>query len=81
MTRRHWTISVNARVVQALYALPRGVAGLVTDAIDRLLDEPAPTEAELVEGLANTYRLTVGEHVVEYEVVHERRIIKILNVA
>jgi mRNA-degrading endonuclease RelE of RelBE toxin-antitoxin system len=81
MTRRHWTISVNARAVQALYALPRGVAGLVTDAIDRLLDNPTPVQAELVEGLANVYRLTAGDHVVEYEIVHERRLIKILNVA
>jgi mRNA-degrading endonuclease RelE of RelBE toxin-antitoxin system len=81
MTCRHWTISVNARAVQALYTLPRGVAGLVTDAIDRLLDDPTPAQAEVVEGLANVYRLSVGDHVVEYEVAHERRVIKILNVA
>jgi len=77
---RHWTISVNARAVQSLYALPRGVAGEVTNAIDTLLDHTTPTHAEPIEGLPNAYRLFVADHVVEYEVIAESRIIKILNV-
>lgn len=77
---RHWTIRVNARAVQSLYALPRGVAGEVTNAIDTLLDDATPAHVEPIEDLPNAYRLFVADHVVEYEVIAESRTIKILNV-
>jgi hypothetical protein len=79
--RRQWTISVSVRAVQALYASPRGVAGQVTDGIDKLLDNPVSDDSDPVEGLANVYRVVIADHIVEYEVAIERRLIKILNVA
>ena len=78
---RHWSIRVDARAVQALYALPRGTAGEVTDAIDQLLDNPIPNHVEPVEEIQHVYRLTNGDYLVEYEVIEEQRTIKILNVA
>lgn len=78
---RQWSIRVDARAVRALYALPRGIAGEVTDAIDQLLKDPIPDHVEPVEEIRNVYRLTIGGHLVEYEVIEEQRAIKILNVA
>jgi mRNA-degrading endonuclease RelE of RelBE toxin-antitoxin system len=78
---RYWTISVDARAVRGLYALPRGVAGQVTDALEALRSDPIPADVEPVEELQNTYQLAVADHIVEYEVVAEKRLIKVLNVA
>jgi len=75
-----WIITVNKRYLEALYRLPRGVAGEVTDAIETLQNDPTPVQAETVEGRANTYRLTIADHLIEYEVVSEKRIIKLLSV-
>jgi mRNA-degrading endonuclease RelE of RelBE toxin-antitoxin system len=76
-----WTIRVDVRAVRDLYTLPRGIAGDVTDAIDGLPDNPIPEEAEPVESLDDVYRLIVGPNVVEYQVVADEQVIKILNIA
>ena len=75
-----WVITVNKRYLEALYRLPRGTAGEVTDAVETLQNDQTPAQAEAVEGRANTYRLTIADHLVEYEVVSEKRIIKLLSV-
>jgi hypothetical protein len=60
------------------FTLPRGIAGEVREAIRRLLVDPRPPESELASGRDQTYRLYAQGHGVEYELMAEQRIIKIL---
>jgi hypothetical protein len=73
-----WTPRYDVEAVRAIYTLPRGVAGEVTEAIRHLLVDPRPPESEPVSGRDQTYQIYVQGHRVEYELLVEQRIIKIL---
>jgi hypothetical protein len=73
-----WTPRYDVEAVRAIYTLPRGVAGEVTDAIRQLLVDPRPPKSEPVPGRDQTYQIHVQGHRVEYELIAEQQILKIL---
>jgi hypothetical protein len=62
--------------VRELYAIPRGIAAYVTEAIAGLQHDPFRPDAELLS--PNVYRLIVRGHIVEYSIDTSNRIVKIL---
>ncbi|MCB0111874.1 MAG: type II toxin-antitoxin system RelE/ParE family toxin [Caldilineaceae bacterium] len=73
-----WTPRYDVEAVRAIYTLPRGVAGEVTEAIKTLLSDPRPPKSEPVPGRDQTFQIHVQGHRVEYELMEEQQIIKIL---
>jgi hypothetical protein len=61
--------------------VPRGRAAEVTAAIGALQHEPAPpTATPELTGRAHTFVITVAGVIITYELVEEKRIVKILLV-
>lgn len=75
-----WTISIAFEAMQDLRSFPRGPAGDVTDIIDQLRLDPHPPNSDPVEDTENIYVLNVAGYTVEYEVITEQRLVKILSV-
>lgn len=73
-----WTPRYDIEAVRAIYTLPRGVAGEVTAAIKNLLTDPQPPGSEPVPGRDQTFQIQVHGHRVEYELMAEQQILKIL---
>ena len=73
-----WTPHYDVEAVRALYTLPRGVAGAVTEAIKKLLSEPRPAQSEPVPGRDQTFQIHVQGHRVEYELMEAQQMLKVL---
>lgn len=75
-----YTIVAKSVAIAGLHKLPRGEAGIVSEAINHLRNNPVPGHAEPIEYTVNMYRIKVLERVVEYQVDHTQRVINLLNV-
>lgn len=71
-----WELRYNRTAVRELYAIPRGVASYVTEAIAALQNDPYRPDAELLA--PNVYRLIVHGHIVEYSIDASNKIVKVL---
>lgn len=71
-----WELRYNRTAVTELYAIPRGVAAYVTDAIAGLQNDPYRPDAEMLT--PGIYRLIVHGHIIEYSIDSSSKIVKIL---
>jgi mRNA-degrading endonuclease RelE of RelBE toxin-antitoxin system len=78
--RRRWTLYAHPEFTRALRQIPRGLAGLVSEAISALAGSPLPPGYEPIEGYENRFRLKVYGYLVYYEVIEETGIINLLLV-
>jgi mRNA-degrading endonuclease RelE of RelBE toxin-antitoxin system len=78
--RRRWTLFAHPVFNRSLRQIPRGLAGLVSDAINVLASNPLPPGYEPIKGYENRYRLKVYGYFVYYEVVEETGIINLFTV-
>lgn len=77
MTLGRWTLRYHPDATRDIYAIDRGEAAQVTEAIRQLSSVPLPYIAVALE-LPHTYLLNVGNHVVGYEIIESERVIRIL---
>ena len=63
-----YSVSLNAHAARSFRKLPREIQKRISPAIDAVKDEPRPPGAEKITGIANTYRIRVGNYRVLYEI-------------
>jgi mRNA-degrading endonuclease RelE of RelBE toxin-antitoxin system len=73
-----WVMSAHPDFLRALRQIPRGTAGLITDAIRRLQLDPTPPIAEPVLDRPNLYQMELYGYLVFYEVLVEQNVIHLL---
>ena len=75
-----WEPRYTQKATQGLrsFHVESGIAGKINNAIKALCNEKDPRSEDPIEETENMYLLWIGEQVVEYEVVEENKIIKIL---
>lgn len=76
-----YTIIAKPAAITGLHRLERGIAGTVSEKIDRLRTDPIPADAEVIPFTVNMYRIRVLDRAVEYQVDHAQRVINLLSVA
>ena len=76
-------VRVNRRVERALEELPVHVSDRVSELIDELGRDPVPRsfDVEKIRGMADTYRVRVGDYRVLYSVDWRSREITVFKVA
>jgi mRNA-degrading endonuclease RelE of RelBE toxin-antitoxin system len=78
--RRRWTLYAHPVFNRGLRQIPRGLAALVSDAINVLATNPLPSGYEPITGYENRYRLKVYGYFVYYEVIEATGRINLLVV-
>ena len=73
-----WTISIVPSAMADAYRLPREAAATVTKAIAALGSDPKPQGYESIEDEPDTYMIQVGENVVEYELLEDDKLVRVL---
>jgi mRNA-degrading endonuclease RelE of RelBE toxin-antitoxin system len=75
-----WQIRYHPAATVGIYAIPRGPAAAVAEAIRELVKNP--TGGQPIEDRVNAYRLRVAGYTVEYELRTEQelQVIAILNI-
>ena len=76
-----WTIHYMPAATVGIRRIPRGPAADVTAAIAALQRVPVPHSAiPDPTGRAHTYVITVADHTITYEILEQRRLIRILTI-
>ena len=80
--REFWTIHIARDVARFIYTLPRGQVTELRDALALLRSEPRPEGAKrlVIEELDNIYAIKLGQYRIEYQMIEQDRIIRILLV-
>lgn len=75
-----WEPRYTQKATQGLrsFHVESGIAGTINRVIKALCEEENPRNDNPIEETENMYRHIIGDHVVEYEVVEEGKILKIL---
>jgi mRNA-degrading endonuclease RelE of RelBE toxin-antitoxin system len=76
---QRWTLHYHPSVTSFLYSLRHEVAAL-TPILRSLQDNPTPENAEPVPGRPGRYEIQLEGYVLQYNVVTEQKIIKVLVV-
>ena len=75
-----WNIRFLSSARGELYTVPRGIAAVVTDALERLRLEPIPSNSVPIPDIENAYQIDVAGYTIEYELLEQDQIILILAV-
>ena len=80
--REFWTLYLAHEVTRFSYTLPRGQAVELRDALAILRTNPKPEGAKplVIEELPHVYAVKIGLYRIEYQIVEQGRIIRILFV-
>jgi mRNA-degrading endonuclease RelE of RelBE toxin-antitoxin system len=78
--RRRWTLYAHPAFIRSLRQIPRGLAGLVSETVSALANNPLPAGYEPIEGYEDRFRLRLYGYLIYYEVVEESGIVNLLLV-
>lgn len=80
--REFWTIHIARDVARFIYTLPRGQATELRDALAKLRTNPQPEGAQrlVIEELSSVYTVKLGLYRIEYQMLEQDRIIRVLLV-
>jgi mRNA-degrading endonuclease RelE of RelBE toxin-antitoxin system len=77
--RQQWALHYHHSVTSFLYSL-RHEAAALTPTLQTLQENPFPQTAQLVPGRPGRYEIQLEGYVIQYEVVTEQKIIKVVLV-
>lgn len=80
MAKEDWKIDIHHAVAQVIYPLPARLALALKDTIAGLRQNPHIPQHRPVEGLDDTYEVTVGFFRVVYQIQEEKKRIKVAMV-
>ncbi len=80
MPKAHWEIDIHHAVTQVIYPLPARLALAIRDTIAGLRRNPRPLNCRVIEGVDDTYEITVGFFRIVYQIQEERKRIKVAMV-
>lgn len=63
-----YTVSIKKSALKAIEELPKKIANNVSSSIRALTDEPRPANCKKLKGVADTYRIRIGDYRVLYTV-------------
>ncbi len=80
MPNEKWTVCIHQSVIQVLSPLPAALVLGIRNAIANLGSNQYPEGSSTVDGLADTYQLTVGFFRIVYQIQEEQKRIKVAMV-
>ena len=75
-----YEIVISRQVQKQLESLPKIVWKSVSDAIDRLSEEPRPSTSRKLQGQMDSWRIRVGDYRIIYTIEDNRLVVLILKV-
>ena len=75
-----FSIEISKKAKKAIGRYDKLLAKRITDAIEKLSQDPFPRQAVKVKGGANVFRVRVGDYRILYEVYHAKNAILIVDV-
>lgn len=76
-----YQVSFNPHAARAFRKLSKGIQVRLKPAIDGLRENPRPSGVEKLSGLADTYRIRVGDYRILYEVRDAILVVLVIEVA
>ncbi len=75
-----YRVDIGAAARRSLKRLPASLAGWLDTAIRRLAEDARPPGATKVSGLADTYRIRVGDYRIVYEVHDDVLVVLVIRI-
>jgi len=75
-----YSITFSTAAARSFRKLPRDIQTRIAPAIDALMQEPRPAGCEKISGIADTYRIRVGNYRILYEIHDRMLIIRVVDV-
>ena len=75
-----YQLLIKRAALKELEKLPHTAVGRISDAIDRLAEEPRPEGCKKLKGIEDTWRIRVGDYRIIYAISEEITIVEVLKI-